>query len=46
MYKSAKFELVVTVTYLQINTLLYVTLLNNSVELLSNLELEPLKRVD
>ena len=46
MYKSAKFELVLTVTYLQIYTLLTVTLLNNSVELSSNLDPEPLKRVD
>ena len=46
MYKSAKFGLVLTVTYLQIYTLLTVTLLNNSVELSSNLDPEPLKRVD
>ena len=43
MYKSAKFVLVLTVTYLQIYTLLTVTLLNNSVELSSNLDPEPLK---
>ena len=44
MYKSAKFELALTVTYLQIYTLhLTVTLLNNSVELSSNLDPEPLK---
>ena len=43
MYKSAKFGLVLTVTYLQIYTLLTVTLLNNSVELSSNLDPEPLK---
>ena len=43
MYKSAKFGLVLTVTYLQIYTLHYitVTLLNNSVELSSNLDPEP-----
>ena len=46
MYKSSKFGLVLTVTYLQIYTLLTVTLLNNSVELSSNLDPEPLKRVD
>ena len=46
MYKSAKFGLVLTVTYLQIYTLLTVTLLNNSVELSSNLDPEPLKTVD
>ena len=46
MYKSAKFGLVLTVTYLQIYTLLTVTLLNNSVELSSSLDPEPLKRVD
>ena len=43
MYKSAKFALVLTVTYLQIYTLPPVTLLNNSVELSSNLDPEPLK---
>ena len=43
MYKSAKFGFVLTVTYLQIYTLLTVTLLNNSVELSSNLDPEPLK---
>ena len=43
MYESAKFGLVLTVTYLQIYTLLNVTLLNNSVELFSNLDPEPLK---
>ena len=31
MYKSAKFRLLLTVTYVQIYTLLTVTLLNNSV---------------
>ena len=46
MYKSAKLGLVLTVTYLQTYTLLPVTLLNNSVELSSNLDPEPLKRVD
>ena len=44
MYKSAKFGLVLTVTYLQIYTLLTVTLLNNSVELSSNLDPEPFKK--
>ena len=43
MHKSAKFGLMLTVTYLQIYTLLTVTLLNNSVELSSNLDPEPLK---
>ena len=43
MYKSAKFGLVLTVTYLQIYHYLTVTLLNNSVELSSNLDTEPLK---
>ena len=43
MYKSAKFGLVLTVTYLQIYIhYLTVTLLNNSVELSSNLDPEPL----
>ena len=43
MYKSAKFGLVLTVTYLQIYIhFLTVTLLNNSVELSSNLDPEPL----
>ena len=46
MYISAKFGFVLTVTYLQIYTLLTVTLFNNSVELSSNLDPEPLKRVD
>ena len=46
MYKSAKIGLVLIVTYLQIYTLLTVTLLNNSVELSSILDPEPLKRVD
>ena len=44
MYKSAKFGLVLTVTYLQIYTLLTVTLLNNLVELSSKLDPEPLKK--
>ena len=44
MYKSAKFRLVLTVTYLHIYIhYLTVTLLNNSVELSSNLDPEPLK---
>ena len=46
MYKSAKFGLVITVTYLHIYIYipyLTVTLLNNSVELSSNLDPEPLK---
>ena len=44
MYKSAKFGLVLTVTSLQIYIhYLTVTLLNNSVELSSNLDPEPLK---
>ena len=42
MYKSAKFGLVLTVTYLQKCHYLTVTLLNNSVELSSNLDPEPL----
>ena len=43
MYKSAKFGLVLTVTYLQIYIhYLTVTLLNNSVELSLNLDPEPL----
>ena len=46
MYKSAKFGSVLTVTYLQIYTLLTVILLNNSVELSSNLDAESLKGVD
>ena len=46
MYKSAKLGLVLTVTYLQIYILLTVTLFNNSVELSSNLNPEPLKRVE
>ena len=46
IYKSAKFVLVLTVTYLQIYTILTVTLLNNSVGLSSNLDPEPLKRMD
>ena len=46
MYQSAKFLFVLTVTYLEINTLLTVTLLNNSVELSSNFDPEILKRVD
>ena len=46
MYQSAKFGLVLTVTYLQIYTLLRITLLNNSIELSLNLDPEPLKRVD
>ena len=45
MYKSAEFGLVLTVTYLYIHYLT-VTLLNNSVELSSNLDPEPLKRMD
>ena len=45
MYKSGKFGLVLTVIHLKIYTLLQVTLLNNSVELSSNLDPEPLKRV-
>ena len=44
MYKSAKFGLVLTVTYLHIYIhYLTVTLLNNSAELPSNLDPEPLK---
>ena len=44
MYKSAKFGLMLTVTYLHIYIhYLTVTLLNNSVELSSNLDPEPLK---
>ena len=44
MYKSAKSGLVSTVTYLHIYIhYLTVTLLNNSVELSSNLDPEPLK---
>ena len=44
MYKSAKFGLVLTVTYLHIYIHYFtVTLLNNSVELSSNLDPEPLK---
>ena len=44
MYKSAKFGLVLTVSYLYIYIYyLTVTLLNNSVELSSNLDPEPLK---
>ena len=46
MYKSAQLGLVLIVTYLEIYTLLTVTLLNNSVEISSNLDPEPLKRVD
>ena len=46
MYKSAKFVLVLNVTYLQTYTLLTVTLLNDSVELSLNLDPEALKRVD
>ena len=43
MYKSAKFGLVLTVTYLQIYIhYLTITLLNNSVELSSNLDPQPL----
>ena len=43
MHRSAKFGLVLTVTYLQIYIhYLTVTLLNNSVELSSNLDPEPL----
>ena len=46
MYKSAKFGLVLTVTYLQIYIhYLTVTLLNNSVELSSNLDPEPLNEL-
>ena len=43
MYKSDKFGLVLTVTYLQIYTLLNSSRLKNSVELSSNLDPEQLK---
>ena len=43
MYKSAKFGLVLTFIYIYHLHFLTVTLLNNSVELPSNLDAEPLK---